>query len=174
MTNQAWLRLFLSALVAFCAYASWAYYANSLVTNESSVLIKAALVQGSYSALVTLAFTFMLEVFFKKFGATNYCLPFIVPRFSKDNPPYECCSTLATFEKSLQVSEQKCHGKCLPGSLLSPLPALFIQSILVIAVNIVFATPNLWLTVAPSIGFSAIYGYVYSFGLAKAHNSATN
>jgi hypothetical protein len=37
----------------------------------------------------------------------------------------------------------------------------------VISVNIAFMTPNLWLTVAPSIFFSAIYGYIYSFSLTK-------
>jgi hypothetical protein len=28
-------------------------------------------------------------------------------------------------------------------------------------------TPNLWLTVAPSIFFSMVYGYVYSISLTK-------
>lgn len=172
MSVKVFVRLFLSALIAFVSYASWAYYANSLVTDDQHLLIKSALVQGIYSGGITLFFTLMLEVFFRKFGASPYCLPLILPRINARHTRKNRCSTLETFEASLELSEHKCHGTCLPGAILSPIPALAIQSMLVIAVNIVFETPNLWLTVAPSILFSAIYGYVYSFALArKAHLS---
>lgn len=166
------LRLFISALIAFVSYAAWAYYANSLVTTDKSLLIKAAVVQGIYSGGVTLIFTLFLEIFFKKFGSSSYCLALIVPRFNAKHSKKTPCSTVETFEAGLKLSEKKCDGRCLPGAWLSPLPALLLQSILVITINIVFATPNLWLTVAPSIAFSGIYGYVYSFGLArKLHNN---
>jgi hypothetical protein len=173
MSLKVFVRLFLSALIAFVSYASWAYYANSLVTDDQQVLIKSALVQGIYSGGITLFFTLMLEVFFRKFGASVYCLPLVTPRINAKHTFKNPCSTLETFEASLELSEQRCKGTCLPGALLSPIPALAIQSILVVTVNIAFETPNLWLTVAPSILFSAIYGYFYSFALArKAHSKS--
>lgn len=174
MSVKVFVRLFLSALIAFISYASWAYYANSLVTDDPQVLIKSALVQGIYSGGITLFFTLMLEVFFRKFGANAYCLPLIIPRINAKHTPKNRCSTLETFQASLVLSEQKCGGTCLPGALLSPLPALMIQSILVISVNIAFETPNLWLTVAPSILFSVIYGYVYSFALSRKEHDKAN
>lgn len=160
-------RLIISGLIAFISYAAWAYYANSLVSQDTAVLYKAAIVQGSYSGGVTLAFTFLLEIFYRKYGANTYCLPLIIPRITRKPDYTHPCSTLDTFQKAIDVSEQKCRGKCLPGLVISPLPALFIQSVLVITINVLFSTPNLWLTVAPSILFSAIYGYVYSAGIAR-------
>lgn len=167
MTAKVFIRLFVSALIAFTSYAAWAYYANSLVTDDPDILFRAAMVQGGYSGGITLFFTLLLEVFFKKFGSSVYCLPLIVPRINAKVSPTNKCATLETFEASIRFSEQNCKGACLPGELVSPIPALFIQSILVILVNLVFNTPNLWLTVAPSILFSAIYGYTYSFALAR-------
>lgn len=166
MQSKVVLRLVASGLIAFVSYAAWAYYANSLVTNDQAALVKAAIVQGSYSGGITLFFTLLLEVFYKKFGKSSYCLPLIMPRINKHSKA-EPCSTLETFEASLELSESQCKGSCLPGALISPLPALVIQSLMVISVNIAFATPNLWLTVAPSILFSAIYGYTYSLSLAR-------
>jgi len=166
MSPAVLIRLLISGLIAFLSYAAWAYYANSLVTSDQDVLTKAALVQGVYSGSITLFFTFLLEMFYSRLGKSSYCLPLILPRISKHSKKSRC-STLETFKASLELSERKCHGTCLPGQLLSPLPALLIQSVLVIAVNIAFATPNLWLTVAPSILFSAIYGYAYSLSLAR-------
>jgi len=171
MKSKVFIRLLASALIAFICYASWAYYANSLVTNDQHVLIKSALVQGIYSGGITLFFTLLLEVFYRKFGAKTYFLPFIMPRINAQHSLENRCSTLEMFKASLQMSKRDCKGTYLPGELLSPLPALAIQTILVIAVNIAFETPNLWLTVAPSIIFSAIYGYVYSFALARKEMS---
>ncbi len=167
MNGKTILRLVLSGVIAFISYAAWAYYANSLVTDDKQILVKAALVQGIYSGSITLFFTFLLEIFYKKFGAKSYCLALIVPTINATPTKNKPCPTKEAFKNSLALSERKCGGTCLPGSLISPLPALFIQSILVIAVNIAFNTPNLFLTVLPSIVFSAIYGYIYSFSLAK-------
>ncbi|MFT4652890.1 MAG: hypothetical protein ACJA0G_001801 [Kangiellaceae bacterium] len=167
MTLKVFIRLFLSALIAFVSYASWAYYANSLVTSDPDILLKSALVQGFYSGGITLFFTVLLEVFYKKFGSSAYCLPFIVPTINAKPTTKNKCTTLETFEASFALSEKKCKGSCLPGELISPLPALLIQSVMVVSVNVAFSTPNLWLTVAPSIIFSGIYGYMYSIALAR-------
>jgi hypothetical protein len=147
-------------------YAAWAYYANSLVSNDHSVLIKAAIVQGTYSASITLFFTFLIEFFHARFGHSNICLAWILPQWSKQDESHDC-STKVTVEDSLISIKRTFSGNALPGMLVVPLPALLIQTILVVTINLLFATPNLWLTVAPSILFSAIYGYSYSIGLTK-------
>jgi hypothetical protein len=167
MNKASIIRLILSGLIAFFSYAAWAYYANSLVSDDRSILLKAALVQGVYSGSITLIFTFLLEVFYKRFGSSNYCLGFVIPTINAKPTATTQCNTQKVFESSLALSQKKCNGSCLPGVIISPLPALFIQTVMVISVNIFFNTPNLWLTVAPSIFFSAIYGYAYSIGLAK-------
>ncbi len=163
----AFARLAVSGLIAFVFYAAWAYYANSLVTDDQQVLYKAAIVQGSYSGGITLIFTFVLELFHKLFRNKQYCLPLIVPTLIKPSFFSKECATTKTFESSLHTIEKACNGTCVPGMLITPLPAILVQSLFVISVNIAFMTPNLWLTVAPSIFFSAIYGYVYSVSLTK-------
>jgi hypothetical protein len=168
---SAIIRTFLSGLVAFLFYAAWAYFANSLVTHDHDVLVKAALVQGIYSGAITLVFTVFLEFFFKIFSHKTFCLPFIVPyissSFRKSKNGEDDCVASRAIEESLIELEAACKGHCLPGMLVTPLPAIALQSALVIGVNIIFETPNLWLTVAPSIFFSAVYGYAYSIGLGK-------
>ena len=48
---------------------------------------------------------------------------------------------------------------------MAPLLPITIQSSIAISVNLINQTPNLWLTVAPSIFITAIYGYAYTFTL---------
>jgi hypothetical protein len=163
----SFIRLAISGLIAFCFYAAWAYYANSLVTNDPETLYKAALVQGSYSGGITLIFAFTLELFHKILSNKYYCLPFIVPTVARPAFFSKACETTKTFEVSLNNIERACSGTCLPGVLLTPLPAIALQGSFVVAVNIAFMTPNLWLTVAPSIFFSAVYGYIYSISLTR-------
>ena len=161
---MAIFRLFISGIVSFAFYAAWAWYANSFVTQDDAILLKAAIVQGSYSGGMTLGFTAMLELLFKKFGANTFCLALITPRWSYHSAE-KPCATRGVFWNALNVFKKQKIG--LPGKLVVPLPALLIQSVLVIAVNVYFATPNLWATVLPSIFFSGVYGYVYSFSLSK-------
>ncbi len=172
MKGSTLVRLILSGAIAFLFYFAWAYYANSLVTNETSIILKAAFVQGTYSGLATLIFTALLELSFKKYAHKEFCLAFIMPRISHEGLSDDQCSSRQTFMDSIRLSRKKYSGSAIPGALLSPLPALFVQSVLVITVNLIFATPNLWLTVAPSILFSLIYGYSYSISLAKAGKNA--
>lgn len=169
---MATLRLLVSGLLAFVFYAGWAWYANSLVVSDSQQLIKAALVQGGYSGAMTFMFTLMLEYFFKKMGASSFCLALITPRWSshtEQNP----CATKATFVSALKSFATK-RKKRVAGKFIVPLPALFIQAILVFAVNIYFNTPNLLLTVLPSIVFSGIYGYFYAISISNKDNVTTN
>ncbi|GAC27973.1 hypothetical protein [Brumicola pallidula] len=163
----AFVRLAISGLIAFFFYAAWAYYANSLVTDDTNILYKAALVQGTYSGGITLIFTFVLELCHKVFRNEQYCLPFVIPTLAKPSFFSKECATSKAFEASLLNIEHARKGSCIPGMLITPLPAIAVQSVFVIGVNIAFMTPNLWLTVAPSIFFSAVYGYVYSVSLTK-------
>jgi hypothetical protein len=161
------LRLTISGLVAFFFYALWAYYANSLVTNDIQVLYKAALVQGTYSGSITLVFTFLLELSYKMLSNKQYCLPFMIPSMTRPAFFSKECETTKAVETSLKKIERDCNGACVPGMLLTPLPAIAVQSIFVVSVNVAFMTPNLWLTVAPSVFFSALYGYAYSVSLTR-------
>ncbi|MBF7071845.1 hypothetical protein ISG33_00345 [Glaciecola sp. MH2013] len=170
----AFIRLITSGIVAFTFYAAWAYYANSFVTEDESTLLKAALVQGVYSGSITLIFTFFLEFFFHIFKHKSYCLPFIVPNLVSPHLFSKECATTKTIENSLAEIEKACKGTCIPGMLLTPVPAIITQSVLVIGINVIFNTPNLWLTVAPSIFFSAIFGYIYSIGLTRKARAQQN
>ncbi|AEP31020.1 hypothetical protein [Brumicola nitratireducens] len=161
------IRLTISGIVAFFFYALWAYYANSLVTDNTQVLYKAALVQGTYSGIITLVFTFLLELSYKMLSNKQYCLPFMIPSMTRPAFFSKECLTTKTVETSLRKIERACDGTCLPGALLTPMPAIAVQSIFVISVNVAFMTPNLWLTVAPSVFFSAVYGYSYSMSLTR-------
>jgi hypothetical protein len=163
----AFIRLAVSGITAFFFYAAWAYYANSLVTDDTVVLYKAALVQGTYSAGITLIFTFMLELCHKFFRHKQFCLPFVVPTVAKPGFLNKEYAADKSFEASLLAIERARKGSCVPGVLLTPLPAIAVQSIFVVGINIAFMTPNLWLTVAPSIFFSAVCGYTYSIALSK-------
>ena len=158
-------RILISSLIAFIFYAIWAWFANHLVTMDIKVLTKAALVQGGYSAIITMSFTWLLELFFKRLGLRKFCLPFIVPLVPLNHPDED--KTNDIVGEAINMSKNYCKGNCLPGAILAPLPAIVVQAALVIVVNYSFNTPNLWLTVAPSIVFSAIFGYVYSFSLSR-------
>ena len=120
------LRLFLSASVSFIFYFAWAYWANSMVTEDRLMLTRTAFIQGSYSALMTAGFTFALEWAMLKFRNSKF-----------------------------------------PTVLIAPIPPLSLQSVLVIGINVLNQTPNLWLTVAPSILFSGMYGYAYCIALLR-------
>jgi hypothetical protein len=77
-----------------------------------------------------------------------------------------------TFNSALDLSAKVLKGTCVPGTLLAPLMPLAVQASLTIGVNILNQTPNLWLTVAPSILFTGIYGYVYTYTLLSKREQA--
>ncbi len=101
-------RAILSAIVAFSFYSAWSYWVNAMVSDDLMLVVRSALLQGSYSALMTVTFTALL----------NYTL-----------------------------RKMKCHKR----PYLAVFPPLAVQSILVVGLNVINATPNLWATVAPSI-----------------------
>lgn len=162
------LRLLLSAIVAFSFYFAWSYWANSLVTDDQAVVLQAALVQGTLSGSVTLFFTLILEWVVKRMGSNCYSLVFVVPVLcSVHSKTKHNIAIFNTFNAALDLSASKLKGACVAGSILAPLFPLMIQATLSIAVNVINQTPNLWLTVAPSILLTGIYGYTYTFTLLK-------
>ncbi len=162
------LRLFLSAAVAMLFYASWTYWANSLVTDDQAMLMRAAAVQGLLSGTVTLLFTYGLERAVRAFGGNCFSLIFITPilcNVHSSTPQNR--AIFRTFRAALDLSAKKLEGLRVPGTLLAPLAPLTAQSLLAIGVHVLNGTPNLWLTVAPSIFFTGLYGYLYTFTLLR-------
>ena len=54
-------RALVSALVAFTFYAAWSWWVNSMASDDQMLVIRSALLQGSYSALMTVTFTTFLN-----------------------------------------------------------------------------------------------------------------
>ena len=166
------LRLLLSATVAFIFYFGWAYWANSMPNIDSSTTLRTALVQGSFSGFTTLFFTLILEKVNAKLGNKYVSLAFVVPILcavhskSKQN-----IAIFNTFNYSINTWASYFKANRLSPTLFIPLIPIFVQSCLVISVNLINNTPNLWLTVLPSIFFSAVYGYVYTFTLLKTEKT---
>lgn len=161
-------RLWLSALVAFSFNGVWSFFANSLVSEDFSVLLRSALVQGVYSGAITLLFTLALEMTFKRVRSQYISLAFVVPLLCLAHHETKHASLIRkAFNHSLNVSARWFDGICWPSALFAPLIPLGIQGTLVTAVNVVNQTPNLLLTIAPSILFSALYGYSYTLTLHR-------
>jgi len=57
--------------------------------------------------------------------------------------------------------------KCRKQPYIAIIPPLFMQSTMVYGINYLNQTPNLILTIIPSIFFSAIYGIFFAFSLLK-------
>ena len=162
------LRLFVSAVVAFSFYFGWAFWANSSPEIGYEITLRAALVQGSYSGLVTLIFTWLLEKSVSQFHGHCLSLAFMTPilcRFHSKSRQNKAIGR--AFNHSLQLSARAFEGTKIPGALLAPMLPLMIQTTFVVLVNVLNQTPNLWLTVAPSVFFTALYGYSYTFALIK-------
>lgn len=160
------VRLILSAAISFCFYFAWSYWANGLVSEDQSLVLRSAIVQGTLSGTITIIFTFILEKSVSKFGQSYLSLIFVVPIictvFSKTK---QNIAIFRTFRSALDRSAKYLSNNAIPGTLLAPLLPIAIQSTIAIGVNLINQTPNLWLTVAPSIVITAIYGYVYTFTL---------
>lgn len=114
----------LSVIISFTFYFAWTWYANSRVTDDVALLLRSALVQSSYSALMTLTFATLL---------------------------------------SWTINKMKCHKQ----PYMAIIPPLLMQSSTVYFINYLNQTPNLILTIIPSIFFTAIFGVVFTFSLLK-------
>ena len=162
------IRLILSGVVSFAFYFGWAYWANSADDIPSSVTLKSALVQGLYSGFVTLFFTLILEKVVNKYKTSYVSLAFVTPilcLFHSKTP--QNIAIKQSFNNAINLSASYFKDKKLAAILFAPIIPIAIQSVLVIGVNVVNQTPNLALTVAPSILFTALYAYTYMFALVK-------
>ncbi|MEP1448276.1 MAG: hypothetical protein ABJK37_19395 [Paraglaciecola sp.] len=160
------LRLIISAIVSFSFYFAWSYWANSMATDNQALVLRSALVQGTLSATITILFTFILEKSVAKFGESYLSLVFVVPIIcTVHSKTSQNIAIFKTFKNALDNSAKYLNNNVVPGTLLAPLLPISIQTSIAIGVNWLNQTPNLWLTVAPSIFITAIYGYVYTFAL---------
>jgi hypothetical protein len=160
------IRLLISAVISFGFYFAWSYWANSMATDDHELVLRSALIQGTLSATITLLFTFILEKSVSKFGESYVSLMFIVPIIcTVHSRTSQNIAIFRTFKNVLDNSAKYLSNNLIPGSLFAPLLPIAIQSSIAISVNWLNQTPNLWLTVAPSILITAIYGYVYTFTL---------
>lgn len=160
------VRLLLSALVAFCFYGGWAYFANMTPTVSAEVLWQVALVQASTSAAITFGFTLITEWSYRRFKNSRISFAFVTPLLCLPyhHTPY-ASQIKQSFNQLLDKSAGHLREKRFTGALFSPLIPMCVQGIIVISVNVINGTPNLWLTVTPSILFSGVYGYIYTFSL---------
>lgn len=161
-------RLILSGVVSFVFYFGWAYWANSADDIPQSITLQAALVQGLYSGFVTLFFTFILEKVVNKYRTSCVSLAFITPivcMFHSKTP--QNIAIQQSLNNAIKLSASYLSNKKVAGTLFAPIIPIVIQSTLVTAVNVINQTPNLALTVAPSIIFTALYAYTYMFALLK-------
>lgn len=160
------IRLVISAVISFGFYFAWSYWANSMATEDQALVLRSALVQGTLSATVTILFTFILEKSVSKFGESYLSLMFVVPIIcTVHSKTSQNIAIFRTFKNALDNSAKYLSNNVIPGSLLAPLLPIAIQSSIAISVNWINQTPNLWLTVTPSILITAIYGYVYTYTL---------
>jgi hypothetical protein len=154
--------------VSFVFYFSWAYWANSSADIAKSVTLQAALVQGLYSGFVTLFFTFILEKVVNKYKSSYVTLAFVTPiicMFHSKTP--QNVAIRQSFNNAINSSASYLGNKKIAGVLFAPIIPITVQSSLVIIVNVINETPNLALTVAPSIFFTALYAYTYMLALLK-------
>ena len=162
------IRLILSGVVSFVFYFSWAYWANSSADIAKSDTLQAALVQGLYSGFVTLFFTFILEKVVNKYKSSYVTLAFVTPiicMFHSKTP--QNVAIRQSFNNAINSSASHLNNKKIAGVLFAPIIPITVQSSLVIIVNVINETPNLALTVAPSIFFTALYAYTYMLALLK-------
>lgn len=162
------IRLMISASVSFAFYFCWSYWANNMVSDDHALVLRSAFVQGMLSGTITVLFTFILEKAVHRFKGSNLCLMFIVPLIcSVHSKSKQNIAVFRSFNGALNRYAKYFAGSAIPGALLAPLIPIGFQASIAIAVNVLNHTPNLWLTVAPSILLTAIYGYVYTFTLLR-------
>ena len=162
------LRLVLSGVVSFVFYFTWAYWANSAPNISHEITLQTAFVQGSYSGFVTLFFTFILEKVVLKYKGNCISLAFMTPilcKFHSTSP--QNIAIKQSLNNSIELSALYFKSKKFTGAFLAPIIPIIIQSVLVTMVNVINETPNLVLTVTPSILFTALYAYLYTFSLIK-------
>ena len=162
------IRLILSALISFVFYFSWAYWANHAEDIDNDVTLKVALIQGIYSGFVALFFTLVLEKMMSLFKDTYLSFVFIsafILKFQAQQNPNKV--RVSRLHQSLKQSAVYFNQAKIKGTIFAPVIAVSIQSTLVICVNILNQTPNLALTVAPSIIFSLLYAYFYLYAFLK-------
>jgi hypothetical protein len=151
-------------MVSFTLNFCWAYWANNAENITPAVTLKAAIVQGVYSGFVAVFFTLILESVVNKYKASFIPLAFVTPiicKFYSKTP--QNLAIRKSFNNSINLSAIYLNDKRLAGSLFAPLIPITVQSTLVVTLNMINSTPNVLLTVLPSITFTALYAYAYAY-----------
>jgi len=65
-----WCRVGLSALSALLGYGGWAYWIN--MTHGSGAAMKAAIVQGGYSFVLTCLLSLLIEFLYQRYSHWRY------------------------------------------------------------------------------------------------------
>ncbi len=166
------IRLFASAIVAFIAYGVWTYIANMHTTLGEIALLRTSLLQGGVSATITFGFTLLTHWMYQRLGLRMFSFAFITPLIClpHHHTPYASQFRLSA-NAILNHLAQRARTTRFTGALLAPLLPVCLQAGIITTVHIINQTPNLILTIAPSIIFSAIYGYIYTFSLIKQKNT---
>ena len=163
------IRLWLSALIAFIAYSAWTYYANSGMEISQTKLLQTALIQGGLSALITLGFTWLTEILYQRFAQHTVSFAFITPLICL---PHHDSPYARQFRKSMNQflarAATRLNTSTVTAGIFVPFVPMAIQASIIISVHVINHTPNIALTVFPSIIFSGIYGYIYVIALIRA------
>ncbi|MCF7980979.1 MAG: hypothetical protein K9K86_03270 [Pseudomonadales bacterium] len=70
------VRIFFSAVAAFMGYGAWAFYVNH--AYSLAISLKAAITQGSYSFVITLTMSWLMELLHQAFDTTRTRLPLTI------------------------------------------------------------------------------------------------
>lgn len=68
--NVIWVRTLLPSVAGFFFYGLWAYCIN--LSADEDIAVRTALVQGSYSFVLTLSFSFIIEWLYTVFKSLPY------------------------------------------------------------------------------------------------------
>lgn len=62
MFNHAKMRILIPVVVSFVFYFAWTWWVNAMVSDDMELVLRSALLQGSYSAMMTATFSSMLNM----------------------------------------------------------------------------------------------------------------
>ena len=162
------VRLTLSAVIAFTVYGSWGIFANRLAVSELDMLLRIGLLQGLTSAAITLGFTFLTQWLFVRFQHRCISFAFVTPVICLPHHHSPFASQFRkSFNQSLDTFATHLNQSKASAALLTPLIPMIVQAGIVTSIHWVNQTPNILLTIAPSILFSGLYGYSYSIALSR-------
>jgi hypothetical protein len=77
--NRKSKRMLIPVVVSFVFYFTWTWWVNAMVSDDLAIVLRSALLQGSYSALMTAIFTSMLNLSLAKMKCHKYIYLALLP-----------------------------------------------------------------------------------------------